>query len=118
MEVLVSDDPVLAALARLEHGQRSLDDRLQTLEQWQRTLEQGQKSLEQGQRELSARIDRTRSELMDRMDRLQDTVTTIRDDIAVNFGTAEQVRRANDNTRDELRALSEVVSGMQREICI
>jgi hypothetical protein len=30
-------------------------------------------------------------------------LSAIRDDIALNFGTADQVRRANDNTRDELR---------------
>ena len=50
------------------------------------------------------------------MDRLQDLVTVIRDDITVNFGASEQVKRVADNTRDELRALSDVVSGMHRQI--
>jgi chromosome segregation ATPase len=57
-----------------------------------------------------------RIDLMARLDRLQNAITAIRDDISVNFGTAEAARRANDNTRDELRALTEQVSGMLRQI--
>ncbi len=81
--------------------------------------------------EVRDQLDRLRSEfgelrveVMSRMDRLQDAVTSIRDDIAVNsrnsrcefVGTADYVRRANDNTRDELRALSEVQTAMLKQI--
>lgn len=57
-----------------------------------------------------------RTDLMARMDRQQDVMTAIRDDIAVNFGTVEDAKRANDNTRAELRSLGDVVSAMQRQI--
>jgi hypothetical protein len=36
---------------------------------------------------------------MARMDRLENKLTEIRDDIAVNFGATDTVKRANDNTR-------------------
>jgi hypothetical protein len=72
--------------------------------------------LEKGQAATREDMKKLRSDLMSRMDRLQDGLTAIRDDIAVNFGTAEHVRRANDSTRDELRALGDVVNGMLRQI--
>lgn len=57
-----------------------------------------------------------RSDVMARMDRLQDSVTLIRDDIAVNYGSTSAVKLANDNTREELRALGDVVTAMHRQI--
>ena len=52
-----------------------------------------------------------------RLDRMQDGITDIRDDIAVNFGTAAAARRApNDNTRDEVRARHDLITTMQRQI--
>ena len=53
---------------------------------------------------------------MARMDRLQDGITAIRDDIAVNIGAVEAGRRANDNTRDDLRTLNEQVSVMWKQL--
>jgi predicted nucleic acid-binding Zn-ribbon protein len=52
----------------------------------------------------------TRADVMARMDRLQDILTGMRDDLLVNFGTADQVRRAHDSTREELRTVNEMVS--------
>lgn len=82
------DDPIVAALGRLEAGQSS--------------LQAGQTSL--------------RVDLMARMDRLEDGLTAIRNDIAVNFGAADTVRRANDNTREEVRSLADVVSALVRKV--
>jgi chromosome segregation ATPase len=101
----MSDEPmtlVLAALARLEAGQAK--------------LEAGQASLEGRQAGLEAGQAKLRGDLMDRMDRLENNLTAIRDDIAVNHGTVDQVRRANDNTREELRSLGDVVMAMERQI--
>jgi hypothetical protein len=61
-------------------------------------------------------LGRLRADLMARMDGLANNLTNIRDDIAVNHGTADSVRRANDNTRDELRNLGDVVMAMERQI--
>ena len=43
-------------------------------------------------------------------------LTEIRDDITVAMGTADQVRRVHDNTRDEVRGLHELLSIMQKQI--
>jgi hypothetical protein len=69
------DNPILAALARLEAGQTAVGNAV------------------------SVDLTRTRVDLMARMDRLEDGLTAIRDDIAVNFGPADAVKRANDDTR-------------------
>ncbi len=57
-----------------------------------------------------------RADVMERIDRLQNAVTLIPDDIAVNFGSSSAVKLANDTTREELRALGDVVSAMHRQI--
>ena len=72
-------------------------------------LEAGQAKLEAGQVQL-------RVDLMARIDRVQDTLTTVRDDITVVMGRADQAHRAADNVRDELRALNEVVTGVIRQV--
>ena len=94
----MSDDQIariLAALERLETGQAQLATDVTTLRTDVTTL---------------------RTEVMARIDRLQNTVTTIRDDITVNMGRADQAHRAADNVRDELRALNDVVSGVMRQV--
>jgi hypothetical protein len=53
---------------------------------------------------------------MARMDRLQNTLTGVQDDISVNMGAADAVHRANENTRADLRGLQEQVSVMWRQL--
>ena len=65
---------------------------------------------------LQANLTTLRSDLMEPMHRLQNSMTLLRDDISVNLAGVETVRRANDNTREELRALGDVVSAMHRQI--
>ena len=72
--------------------------------------------LSAGQASMGADLTRLRVDMMAGMDRLQDSLTAIRDDISTNYGTAEAAQRANDNTRTELRALGEVVSSLVRQI--
>lgn len=57
-----------------------------------------------------------RTDLMSRMDRMADTLNAIRDDIATNYGAADHALRLNQNTRDEGRALHDVMAAMQRQI--
>ena len=57
-----------------------------------------------------------RVDLMERMDRLGDQVTSIREDITVNMESVDQVRRAGDATKEELRALGNVVYAMNRQV--
>jgi hypothetical protein len=84
----MSDDPVLPALA-------DLSTRFGRLEAGQ---------------------DKLHIELMARMDRLENSLADIRNDIAVNFGTADAVKRANDNTREEMRSLHDIVAALVRKI--
>ena len=77
----MSDDPVLAALARLEAGQAAL-----------------------------------RADLMERMDRLQNAILAMRDDITVNFGRADRTGHIARGASDEVRALGAEVAAMERQI--
>ncbi len=57
-----------------------------------------------------------RVDLMARMDRLENRLTDIRNDTAVNFCASDGVKRANDNTRAEVRSLSEMMSALVRKV--
>jgi hypothetical protein len=53
---------------------------------------------------------------MGRMDRLQDSLTAIRDDIGVNMGRADAAVRVNASTREDVRGLEEQFGLMWRKI--
>jgi hypothetical protein len=72
--------------------------------------------LEAGQTRLETDIGKLRADVMARIDRLQETVNATRDDIAVAMGSADQMQRANDNTRADLRTMQEQVSVMWKQI--
>lgn len=98
----MSGNPILDMLTRI-------DGRLGRLEERQATLEKGQAALEKGQ--TSLRVD-----LMARMDRLSDQVTLIKDDQTVTMGASDSVRRMGDATREEVRALSDMVYTTVRQL--
>jgi hypothetical protein len=77
----VSDDPILAALGRLEVGQTKM-----------------------------------RADVMERIDRLQDAVTAIRDDISVDMGAVDMARMVNDNTREDVKQMREQLSVMWKQL--
>lgn len=60
--------------------------------------------------------DRLRSDLMARMDRLQDALTAQHDADVVNYGAAERAERIAQSAREEVRALGEQVGAMVRQI--
>jgi len=88
--------------------------------QWQREELKGHREELKGQREelklLGDRMINLRTDLMGRMDRLQDSITSMRDDIGVNMGATAHAVETNDNTRAELRSLGDVVTAMSRQI--
>ena len=98
-----------AGQAQLVHGQTSLQSNVKTLLTNALALDEGQMALSKSHRAL-------RVDLMARMDRLEDKITDMRGDITVNFGATEQVRRANSNTREELRAVEDHVGTMLLQI--
>ena len=102
----MSDDPILAALARLEAGQTGLRDDLVAVRAEIGHLRTG--FLE----ELGA----TRAALMERIDRLQHAADLIKEDIVVNYGASDRVERIAKGASDETRALGEIVRVMQRQI--
>jgi hypothetical protein len=52
--------------------------------------------------------------VLDRFDRMETKFRALREDISVNMGRADMAHRAVDNTRDDVRALTEMVSAMER----
>ena len=102
----MSDSPVLAALARLEAGQTRLEADITSLKGEQARLRS----------DFLAELGKTRADIMERVDRLENAVTLIRDDIAVNMGAVDAVERANDNTRADVRTLGEQMSVMWKQI--
>lgn len=63
---------------------------------------------------LEAGQNKLRTDLMERIDHLQTTVDAIRDDLTVLGGANDAIRRANENTREEVRDLARNVGDMQR----
>jgi predicted nucleic acid-binding Zn-ribbon protein len=53
---------------------------------------------------------------MARIGRLQDTVTSMKADITVNFGAVQHAERRQDNLREEVATLTNLVFGMERQI--
>jgi uncharacterized membrane protein YccC len=92
----------LVLLHELTNGQKRIQETVNRVGTWSREVDKFQ--------------ERMRTDLMARMDRLQDSLTAIRDDIAINYGAADQVRRAHDNTREQLRALADTQATMLRQI--
>jgi acetyl-CoA carboxylase alpha subunit len=91
----MDENAILAALSRLEAGQASVESRLTSVEAGQTRL---------------------RVDLMERMDRMENKMTALRDDMVVNLGSNDAVKRANENTRESLRALEDVVSVIHRKV--
>jgi hypothetical protein len=92
-----------------EAGQMALQERFTTLEAGQTALQYSQTALQDSQ--TSLRVD-----TMARMDRLENRLTEIRDDISVNMGSSERAHEAAANTRTELRSLGVQVNVMWRQM--
>src|SRR5580658_4617832 len=116
----MSDNPILSALTRLEAGQTTLRSDVTALRSDLTALRSDLTALRS---DLTARMDgletgqiKLRVDLMERMDRLQYSLDQTKDDIGVNYGTAERTERIAQAASDEGRALALVVRVMQRQI--
>ena len=107
---------ILATLDRLEAGQGSMRDDLIRLEAGQGSMRDDLIRLEGKQDGLREELFKTRADIMERIDRLQNAVTAIQDDIAVNMGAVDSARQANDNTREDLKQMREQMSVMWRQL--
>jgi uncharacterized coiled-coil DUF342 family protein len=59
-----------------------------------------------------------RTDLMARMDTLSNQITSLREDLVVNAGAYDTVRKTNDHTREEVRDLAGQFAAMQRQILL
>ncbi len=110
----MADDPVLAAIGRIEAKIDTSVARLET--KIDTSVASLAAALEASRREARAELAELRVAMMSRMDRMQDTVTAIRDDIGVAMGAADAMQRANDNTRELVRLQGEQLTIMFRQI--
>jgi chromosome segregation ATPase len=63
---------------------------------------------------ISAEHSRTRSEIMSRIDRLQETVELTRDDARVNWATADTAINRVRNSREDIDDLQKQIAAMER----
>jgi hypothetical protein len=64
--------------------------------------------------ELNGAQVKMRSEIMDRIDRLQETVEIVRDDVRVNWATADTAINRARSSREEIDDLQKVIAAMER----
>lgn len=65
---------------------------------------------------LFAELTATRSGIMDRMDRIQDALTDLKDDLTVTHATAERVERATATARDEIEGVRSLTRGVGADL--
>lgn len=105
----MSDDRILAELVALRAGQDQLGADLAGV---RAEIDR----LEAGQARLQASLDKMRGDIMARIDRLSETVSFMRDDIRVNFGTSDSIERAHQHTREELSDWKRLVADVRRQV--
>jgi len=117
----MADDPILLALETLMGGQTQMRGELADLRSELSDLRSEVSELRGGQSELRGELTQLRGEqtrlrvdVLDQLEKMENKLTLIREDIAVNMGRADAAHRAADNTRDELRALNAQVQAMER----
>ena len=83
------------------------------------TLQSDMVDVKDNQHQMASDITRFRTDIMDRIDRLQDSVTTdvtqLRDETVVNYGATERVERMALAAQAETRALAVMVTPMVRQ---
>jgi hypothetical protein len=103
----MNDDPILAALARLEAGQTALEAGQTALKAGQTALEAGQTALKAGQTALEAGQTALRVDLMARMDRLQHRMDSLDEHLTLGFGHSDRVERRAQAVSEDNRLLGE-----------
>src|SRR6266567_3936521 len=107
------DDSIQADLAEIREELRSLSEIREQLRFLNGFITAGLASVQETVR---SEVTEARVVIMARIDRLSDIVTGVRDDIRVNFGASETVRRANEHTREELRDTQNMIADMRRQL--
>jgi hypothetical protein len=95
----------LDALDRLEAGQSKLLGRMDQLEGRMDRLAEGQNRFRRD-------LDSVRVDVMDRIDRLQEQFTQVRDESLVNFAFIAKIDQRQENTHEEHRLTMDIVNTM------
>ena len=115
----MSDDTlslILAAMTRLEAGQSSMGAEVSSMGAGISSIGIEVSSIISKVSSMDSEISSIRADIMARLDRHQDRLTAIREDMFVNMSRSNHVAQAIDNTREEVRSLSDLVVGMGRQI--
>jgi uncharacterized phage infection (PIP) family protein YhgE len=126
----------LSALhAKLDEGQTLTRTRLDQLDEGQTLTRTGLDQLDAGQTLMRTRLDqldagqtlmrtrldqldaghgKVRAEIIDRIDRLQETVELVREDARVNWATADTAMNRARTSRDEIDGLMAMIAAMER----
>jgi phage shock protein A len=114
---LVGDVATLGGkLGALDAKVGALDTKVGALDAKVGALDTKVGALEGRMTTMEGKITTLRVDLMARLDRHEDALSAIRDDIAVNMGRADRAQDAAENTRHELRALGDQVNAMYRKM--
>lgn len=108
-----SSEILLSAIHAVQAGVDNLRRDFGELRQETTQLRQETTQLRQDVDTLRQEQTRTRVEVMARIDRLQDDLTSMRDESFVTYARAERVERVSS---DAIRSLSDELSGMHRQI--
>ena len=108
----MSDNVIGRILAIVE----KLDRNIEELRHGQDQLRTGQDQLRTGQDQLRIDLIRTRTDVMERIDRMQDALTARQEGEVVTLGVAERAERMAKATQDDVRIISEQVTAMFRQI--
>jgi chromosome segregation ATPase len=92
---------------RIDQVEKRLDDRIDQVE---KRLDGRMGKMEIQIGKVASDVLSFRTDMSARIDRLQDTVTSVRDDIRVNYAATEAVDRRNNDTREDVRHLTQQVS--------
>lgn len=65
---------------------------------------------------LLAELSAARSGLMDRMDRIQDALTDLKDDLTVTHATIERVERDTATAREEIEGMRSIARGVRADL--
>jgi chromosome segregation ATPase len=105
---------VLDGFAGLRDGFAGLHDGFAVLKKLHEQTTAAIQELRDVTAELGAAQSRMRSEIMSRIDRLQETVELLRDDARVNWATADTAINRARNAREAIDDLQKQISAMER----
>ena len=112
----MDEDRVLAALERLELGQRNTTERLQRMDERLDRIDERLDRIDERYHRSDERLVQFRVAVMDRFETMEDRLTRMLDDIGVNMGAVTHVRQRQDHDREEMRTLHNLVMAFDMKI--